>query len=115
MRTDWQTHPNNIGHYYSVGCFRCHDGQHASADGRVVRNDCDICHTVLDQGDAGGITKALDGLFRHPVPLGRLANLSCDTCHHGNKPFQHPVDLGDLSRFQCIDCHAGKVWTRGTE
>src|SRR6266496_1384751 len=26
MKTDWQTHPNNIGHLYSSGCFRCHDG-----------------------------------------------------------------------------------------
>src|SRR3954465_6932610 len=35
MKLNWQTHPNNLGHYYYPGCFRCHDGQHVSADGRV--------------------------------------------------------------------------------
>jgi hypothetical protein len=112
MRTDWQTHPNNIGHYYSVGCFRCHDGAHKSADGRVIRNDCTLCHTVLDQGEAGTLVRTLDGSFRHPVALGELANLSCNTCHRGNKPFQHPVNLGDITQFRCIDCHAGKNWTQ---
>jgi hypothetical protein len=26
MKLDWRTHPNNIGHFYSNGYFRCHDG-----------------------------------------------------------------------------------------
>jgi len=26
MKLDWRTHPNNVGHLYSRGCFRCHDG-----------------------------------------------------------------------------------------
>ncbi len=30
MKLNWQTHPNNLGHYYYTGCFRCHDGQHVS-------------------------------------------------------------------------------------
>jgi len=47
MKLNWQTHPNNLGHYYSPGCFRCHDGQHVSADGRVVSKDCNQCHTML--------------------------------------------------------------------
>ena len=28
MRVDWRTYPENIGHMYSAGCMRCHDGQH---------------------------------------------------------------------------------------
>jgi hypothetical protein len=113
MKTDWRTHPNNIGHFYSSGCFRCHDGQHTSNTGRVIRNDCNICHTVLDQTDKGAVSTAGDGSFRHPVALGYLSQLNCATCHKDNKPFQHPVNLGDLSQFQCIDCHAGKVWSKG--
>ena len=35
MKVTWGTHPNNIGHEDSVGCFRCHDGSHSSADGRT--------------------------------------------------------------------------------
>jgi hypothetical protein len=36
MKLNWQTHPNNIGHFYFNGCFRCHDGQHVSPDGKAI-------------------------------------------------------------------------------
>jgi nitrate/TMAO reductase-like tetraheme cytochrome c subunit len=45
MRVTWGTHPNNIGHADSPGCFRCHDDNHKSADGRTIQQDCDLCHT----------------------------------------------------------------------
>jgi len=51
MRLHWGTHPNNIGHQDFLGCFRCHDGNHAAADGRVIRNDCDTCHSILAMED----------------------------------------------------------------
>ena len=53
MKVTWGTYPNHIGHMDSPGCFRCHDGEHASADGRVISNDCDTCHTLLavDESD----------------------------------------------------------------
>jgi hypothetical protein len=47
MKVTWGTHPNNIGHEDFLGCFRCHDGKHKSADGRVIRDDCESCHQVL--------------------------------------------------------------------
>ncbi|HZT59532.1 MAG TPA: cytochrome c3 family protein [Pyrinomonadaceae bacterium] len=112
MKTDWRTHPNNIGHFYSQGCFRCHDGQHKSSDGRVIRNDCNICHTTLDQTNGGVPVPVKDGTFQHPVELGGLTQLDCSACHRENKPFQHPVNLGDISKFKCADCHSGKVWAK---
>jgi hypothetical protein len=51
MKITWGTHPNNIGHEESVGCFRCHDGGHTSADGRTIKADCDTCHTLLAQDE----------------------------------------------------------------
>lgn len=51
MKITWGTHLNHIGHEESNGCFRCHDGNHKAADGRVITNDCDACHTVLAQGE----------------------------------------------------------------
>ncbi len=33
MNLRWGTHPNNIGHNDSPGCFRCHDGNHSSKAG----------------------------------------------------------------------------------
>lgn len=47
MKLTWGTHPNNIGHNDFPGCFRCHDGNHTSADGQTITNDCGACHTLL--------------------------------------------------------------------
>ncbi len=42
----WETHPNNIGHRDWPGCFRCHDGQHFSSDGKVIPMECNLCHSI---------------------------------------------------------------------
>jgi nitrate/TMAO reductase-like tetraheme cytochrome c subunit len=86
MKLDWKTHPNNIGHFYFPGCFRCHDGQHVSSDGRIIRKDCDICHSVLEQQEGASRLIASEGV-----------------------PFKHPVDIGDLTQVSCGDCHTGGV------
>jgi len=109
MRTDWSSHPNNIGHFYGQGCFRCHDGQHVSpATGKVIRKDCNICHTTLDQSFKGQTIADPQGEFKHPVNLGDRGNWACASCHTGDRTFVHPLNLGDISRFQCADCHSGK-------
>jgi hypothetical protein len=87
MKVDWRVHPNNIGHYYYVGCFRCHDGNHVSSDGKVISKDCNSCHTMLSEVESG---KSLIGTAQ-------------------GVPFKHPVDIGDLSAVTCSDCHTGGV------
>lgn len=84
MRVNWETYPDHIGHYYSTGCFRCHDGQHVSKDSKVIRKDCSICHTVLDQTEGAA-----------PIMAGN------------GRQFQHSIDLGDLTQVSCVDCHSG--------
>jgi hypothetical protein len=84
MKVNWQTHPNNLGHFYFNGCFRCHDGQHVNTEGRVISKDCNICHTLIGQEEGG-------------ISMAALPKLS----------FQHPVDLGDLTQVNCSDCHNG--------
>jgi hypothetical protein len=37
---------NNRGHIDAPGCFRCHDGEHETRTGEVIRQDCDLCHTI---------------------------------------------------------------------
>lgn len=81
MKVDWRTHPDNLNHYYFPACFRCHDGQHVSREGRVIRNDCNICHTILEQ--TTGATPLM------PVQ---------------GKPFEHSVDLSDFGG-KCTECH----------
>lgn len=47
MKVTWGTHPNNIGHQDYPGCFRCHDGDHVSKDGKSITQDCSACHNLL--------------------------------------------------------------------
>jgi nitrate/TMAO reductase-like tetraheme cytochrome c subunit len=84
MKLNWQTHPNNLGHFYFSGCFRCHDGQHVSADGKVISKDCNQCHTLMSDTESS-------------------ANVAAAT----PPTFQHPVDIGDLTQVNCADCHTG--------
>jgi hypothetical protein len=87
MKVDWRTHPNNVGHFYFQGCFRCHDGNHVSKDGKTISKDCNACHTVLSQQEG-------------------VKSLVASTT---GVPFKHPVDLGDLTAVNCSDCHSGGV------
>jgi hypothetical protein len=47
MHVTWGTYPNNIGRTNFPGCFRCHDGNHTSKDGKTITNDCTACHNLL--------------------------------------------------------------------
>ena len=47
MKVTWGTYPNHIGHESSPGCFRCHDEQHVSADGKTISQECTNCHHLL--------------------------------------------------------------------
>jgi hypothetical protein len=87
MKVRWDTYSTNDTHFYSVGCFRCHDGQHKSVDGSVIRSDCDTCHRIVGQGKAGSVqfaTEAKGLAFDHPVDIGTTwAEQGCSTCHTG--------------------------------
>ena len=45
MNVKWGTYPSHIGHTDSAGCFRCHDDGHTAADGSVIKQECELCHT----------------------------------------------------------------------
>ena len=87
MKVRWDTYATNDTHFYSVGCFRCHDGQHKSVDGSLISSDCGTCHTILGQGKAGSVQYATgpQGLpFKHPVDVGGIwASQPCSSCHTG--------------------------------
>jgi len=88
MKTDWRTHPNNIGHKDWPGCFRCHDGKHKSADGKrtLGASDCNSCHTILAQGSGEELTKlsATGHTFFHIDSPNE--DFTCNTCHTGALP-----------------------------
>jgi len=88
MRVDWRAYPTNIGHMDYPGCFRCHDGNHKSADGQVIPNSCTTCHVILAQGEKTDSTVDLNGVqFIHP-PAGigdSWKDGSCTDCHDGTQ------------------------------
>lgn len=46
MNVQFGTYPNNAGHTDFPGCFRCHDDNHATKDGKKIGQDCDTCHQI---------------------------------------------------------------------
>jgi nitrate/TMAO reductase-like tetraheme cytochrome c subunit/mono/diheme cytochrome c family protein len=46
QKSDWTTHPNNVGHRDTPGCFRCHDGKHLNDKQEAIRLECNLCHSI---------------------------------------------------------------------
>ena len=84
MKASWQVYPDNIGHKDWPGCFRCHDGQHKTADGKrtIKANDCNACHTILAQGSGSELEQLTPKgqKFKHP---GDEVEGACNDCHNG--------------------------------
>ena len=105
MKVSWKTYPSNLGHRNSAGCFRCHDGKHVSADGKVLISECKACHTTPQRGPQSGMGEAMTTTEKdwHPwqTPEKHLAvekhkDILCHECHlAGRKP-----------KTECNECHS---------
>ncbi len=85
MMVDWKTHPDNIGHTFFKGCFRCHGGNMKSSEGKAISHRCETCHDIVAQS-------------RGNEPL-RLTE---------PQEFVHPEDIMELWKESlCTDCHDG--------
>lgn len=115
MKVDWRTHPDNIGHTLYPGCFRCHEGNHVSREGKVLRKDCQLCHTIIGQETAlpKPTEVAATEKFDHPWPLlGKHAQLSCNQCHWRGRGLSsdcatchtHPAGA-PMAALPCATCH----------
>lgn len=84
MKARWQAYPDNIGHKDWAGCFRCHDGNHMTADGKrsIKASDCNTCHTILAQGSGAQLEQLTPNgqKFKHP---GDEVDGACNDCHSG--------------------------------
>jgi hypothetical protein len=47
LKVTWGTYRSNIGHTNSPGCFRCHDEEHATGEGKTITMDCAACHEAI--------------------------------------------------------------------
>jgi hypothetical protein len=48
MNLTFGVYPDNLGHTWSMGCFRCHDESHLAKDGRAISADCESCHKSVE-------------------------------------------------------------------
>ncbi len=96
QKVDWTTHPNNVGHINSPGCFRCHDGKHLSADKNAIRLECNVCHSIPVVAGANDFVTNIE-ISRGPEPETHLNpnwislhnqafNSSCADCHTTDDP-----------------------------
>jgi hypothetical protein len=87
MKISWKNFPNNQGHRFSPGCFRCHDGKHRSEDGAVLSRDCSLCHLLIERVGDDGTGKQDKAQFQvmtnpHPVDIGNSwKEMLCHECH----------------------------------
>ncbi len=88
MKTNWKVHSNNIGHFYSEGCYRCHDGKHISFEGQILTKDCNSCHTfqteIIPKDSINKIT--IYNQFIHPGGNDKdIIHQNCVVCHGAPK------------------------------
>jgi hypothetical protein len=90
MKVRWENYPDNIGHFYTSGCMRCHEGNHSSEDGETLTTDCYSCHIILAQGsgDRAEMATTPEGLpFIHPEDIDEAwKEMGCYECHTGTQP-----------------------------
>jgi hypothetical protein len=94
QKVDWTTHPNNLGHINSPGCFRCHDGKHLNDQNQAVRLECNLCHSIPVVASSQDFTANIE-VNRGPEPESHL-NANWISLH--NKSFD----------ATCANCHNTK-------
>ena len=115
QNSNWDTHPNNVGHKDSPGCFRCHGGKHLSPEGEAVRLECNLCHSIPVVAGPEDFIANVE-ISRGPEPESHLNSNwitlhrdvfdpTCANCHTTDNP-----GGTDNSSF-CSNsaCH-GSVW-----
>ena len=116
QKATWDSHPNNVGHRESAGCFRCHDGKHLTSESQAIRLECNLCHSIPVVAGPGKFIADIE-ISRGPEPQSHLNtnwiqlhrdafDASCSNCHN-------TANAGgtDNSSF-CSNsaCH-GAAWT----
>ena len=116
QKSDWVTHPNNVGHQYSPGCFRCHDGKHLDSNGEAIRLECNLCHSIPVVAGPDDFVSTIE-ISRGPEPESHLnANWismhnqvfddTCANCH----TTENPGGTDNTSFCSNSACH-GSAWT----
>jgi nitrate/TMAO reductase-like tetraheme cytochrome c subunit len=116
QKSDWNTHPNNVGHLYSPGCFRCHDGKHLDANNQAIRLECNLCHSIpvvagnqdfianieISRGPEPETHRSPNWIVMHR----QVFDSSCSNCHNT----KNPGGTDNTSFCSNSACH-GSAWT----
>jgi len=115
QKSDWTSHPNNIGHNDSPGCFRCHDGKHLNDDEGSIRLECNLCHSIPVVAGPYDFVASIE-ISRGPEPRSHLNenwismhhlafDETCANCHST----EDPGGTSNTSFCSNPACH-GNVW-----
>jgi nitrate/TMAO reductase-like tetraheme cytochrome c subunit len=115
QKSDWTSHPNNIGHVNSPGCFRCHDGQHLTEDKEAIRLECNLCHAIPVVSEENEFLTQIE-LSTGPEPESHfntnwislhhlVFDSSCGSCH----TLEDPGGVSNTSFCSNSACH-GVSW-----
>jgi len=96
QKSDWNSHPSNVGHQNSPGCFRCHDGKHLNANDEAIRLECNLCHSIPVVSGASDFVADIE-ISRGPEPETHLnsnwislhheaLDATCENCHSTDDP-----------------------------
>ena len=115
QKSDWNSHFNNIGHRFSPGCFRCHDGKHLNNSQEAIRLECNLCHSIPVVAGTQDFVTDIE-ISRGPEPETHLNpnwialhrdyfDASCSNCHDT----ANPGGTENTSFCSNSACH-GSVW-----
>jgi len=116
QKVNWDSHPTNIGHIDSPGCFRCHDGKHLDNQQQAVRLECNLCHSIPVVRGADDFLTEIE-ISTGPEPESHLNpnwislhnqafGASCAACH----TMDDPGGTSNTSFCSNSACH-GSVYT----
>jgi len=115
QKSNWYSHPDNIGHKNFPGCFRCHDGKHFNAQQEPIRLECNLCHSIPKIAGAQDFVTDIE-ITSGPEPQthfnpswitihNKVIDNTCSNCHN-------TADAGGISNTSfCSNsaCH-GTSW-----
>ena len=115
QKSDWNSHPDNIGHKDFPGCFRCHDGKHLNDKQQAIRLECNLCHSIPVVASAQDFLTKIE-ISRGPEPEShfnanwitmhnKVIDQTCANCHNT----EDPGGISNTSFCSNSACHSN-VW-----
>jgi len=115
QKADWNSHPDNVGHKDSPGCFRCHDGKHLTDQQEPIRLECNLCHSIPVVAGPSDFVAEIE-ISRGPEPASHLNpnwiglhrdafSPTCANCH----TTENAGGIDDSSFCSNSACH-GTAW-----